>query len=262
MFKTIVEHFDALIVFDKTTGKNVYYNNELNSILNQEITNIEEFSSYLTDILYLQSTPIYETVKINNTSYLVRRKPVENYIIYHFEDNCYFNKIIDNIKQESIIDDLTSCYNKKETELVFRKMLSSYLRYKTTFFTAIMFDIDYFKKVNDTYGHLGGDFILKEIASLIRTHLRDSDIFGRVGGEEFIILLSQTKLSGALKLSQKLRELVESHQFTYKDTAIPITISLGVTSIIKTDSYFSIIDRLDTALYHSKNRGRNRLEYL
>lgn len=262
MFKTIIEHFDAIMLFDKTTGNIVYQNKELSTVVNDKIKHIDDLNNFFKEECQLNTIPICDMIVIDNTNYFLRRKVIDDYIVYHFEDNQYFNKIIENIKEESTIDGLTSCYNKKETELIFKRMLSNYLRYDSTYFTVVMFDIDHFKIVNDTYGHLAGDYILKELSGQIKTLLRDSDLFGRVGGEEFMLLLPQTKLTGALKLSNKIKDFIEQHKFVYQGTQINITISMGVTSIIKTDSYFAIADRVDKALYQAKNNGRNKVEYL
>lgn len=262
MFKTIIEHFDAIMLFDKITGDIVYQNKELLTVVNHQIDHIDGLNTFFEKECQLNAIPICDMITIDNINYLLRRKVIDNYIMYHFEDNQYFNKIINHIKEESTIDGLTSCYNKKETELIFKRMLSSYLRYDSTYFTVVMFDIDHFKSVNDNYGHLAGDYILQELSTQIKSLLRESDLFGRVGGEEFMLLLSQTKLTGALKLSQKIKDLIEQHEFVYQGTQIDITISMGVTSIVKTDSYFSIVDRADKALYKAKNNGRNKIEYL
>ncbi|MEA2049536.1 MAG: GGDEF domain-containing protein [Campylobacterota bacterium] len=262
MFKSIVEHFDAIFVFDKISEELIYENSDIVSLKENNIKHIDHLNQFFFEIGYTNHLPICDSISLNNISYLLKRTIVDRYIVFHFEDNQYFHKIIKTLKEESTIDELTSCYNKKETELIFKRMLASYLRYSDTYFTVVMFDIDHFKKVNDTYGHLAGDFVLKELTQQIKSHLRDSDFFGRVGGEEFTLLLSQTKLNGALKLSKKIKDFIENHKFSYQNEIIPITISIGVTSIIKNDSYFSIVDRVDKALYKAKNNGRNRIEYL
>jgi diguanylate cyclase (GGDEF)-like protein len=125
-----------------------------------------------------------------------------------------------------------------------------------------MFDLDHFKKVNDTYGHLAGDFILVEVSKIIKGQLRDSDIFGRIGGEEFMILLAHTKKDDSLKVTNKLLKLISNYQFIYNDQIIPITISIGITSVLNDDTYLSIVNRVDKALYKAKQNGRNKIEYL
>jgi diguanylate cyclase (GGDEF)-like protein len=173
----------------------------------------------------------------------------------------YFDILLEEVGQKAIIDPLTGAYNKKEILEQLKRFLMIYLRYKQNSFSVVMFDIDFFKRVNDNYGHLAGDFILKEIGFLTKKVIRSSDVFGRFGGEEFILILPETKIVGALKLAERLRKAVENHDFIFNGQKIPITISLGVTSVSKTDSVESLFDRCDMALYEAKRKGRNRVEY-
>ncbi len=184
-------------------------------------------------------------------------KSGDKYIIDDFDG---VEKLKKELEQDVIFDPLTGCYNKKESKFLTEKFLKNYLRYNTPL-SALMIDIDFFKKVNDTYGHLAGDFILKEVAKTIKNEIRESDICGRFGGEEFIVLLPNTKLSGALKLANRIRSSIENKDFIFEDINIPIRISTGLTNASKSDSIFSLIDRADTALYDAKHNGRNRTEY-
>ncbi len=262
MLKDFIEHFDAIILFDKFSGELVLQNKASLKLIDKVISNHDDLDSFFQQSGNSTSIPLLDIRNIQGVKYLIKRKIVNNCILYHFENNNFYLDIIEDMKKESSIDDLTSCYNKKETELVFKRMLSSYLRYNETYFTVVMFDLDHFKNVNDNHGHLAGDYILKTLSSVIHNQLRDSDIFGRVGGEEFTILLTQTKMSGALKIANKILKIVEDYEFIYNDIVIPITISMGITSILKNDSYFSLVDRTDKALYQAKSNGRNRVEYL
>lgn len=127
--------------------------------------------------------------------------------------------------------------------------------------SLIAFDIDHFKKVNDTYGHPAGDFVLKEIARVIGTRLiRGNDFFSRTGGEEFTLLLLGSNLKTAEEVAERIRQTIESHQFQFEKTDIPITISAGVAIKNEMDpNWEAIYERADKALYHSKNTGRNRV---
>jgi diguanylate cyclase (GGDEF)-like protein len=173
----------------------------------------------------------------------------------------YFDILLEEVEQKAIIDPLTGAYNKREILDQLKRHLMIYLRYQKNYFSIVMFDIDFFKKVNDTYGHLAGDFVLKELSLLTKDLIRESDIFGRFGGEEFIIILPETKVVGAIKLAERLRKRVEEHNFIYNNEKISITISAGVTSVSLTDSVESLIDRCDIALYEAKKNGRNKVEY-
>jgi diguanylate cyclase (GGDEF)-like protein len=128
-------------------------------------------------------------------------------------------------------------------------------------FSLIFFDLDHFKKINDTYGHDAGDYVLKEITSLIRTsQIRPKDIFARYGGEEFVILLANTSLKVAIDLAERIRASVESHAFIYEGKRLPVTTSLGVSELrAEVESASTLLKAADKALYASKTGGRNRV---
>ena len=184
-------------------------------------------------------------------------KSGNKYIIDTFDG---VDKLVKDLEEEAIYDPLTKCFNKKEIEILIEKFLKESLRYNKPL-SILMLDIDFFKKVNDTYGHLAGDFVLKEVADIIKSTIRNSDACGRFGGEEFIIVLPNTKLNGAMKLAERIRENIQNHKFIFQNQEIPITISIGITSASKNDSLFSLIERADEALYEAKSKGRNRVEY-
>ena len=125
----------------------------------------------------------------------------------------------------------------------------------------IMLDIDHFKNVNDTHGHLCGDEILKGVAAILQENVRLIDISARYGGEEFILLLPDTTLRKSKEIAERIRTSVEKHQFRYNDLTIRITVSLGVAvfdSILDTTP-IGFIERVDQAMYHSKQNGRNQV---
>lgn len=126
-------------------------------------------------------------------------------------------------------------------------------------FSIICIDIDFFKGVNDSYGHHIGDMILKQIANILKNNIRNSDILARTGGEEFYIALNNTDLKGAINLANNLRLLVEKSAYKNNEDYIYITISAGVATCNSEDSFFSLINRADKALYKAKNSGRNRV---
>ncbi len=125
----------------------------------------------------------------------------------------------------------------------------------------LMFDVDHFKKVNDTHGHLAGDQVLIKISSLISATLRKSDVFARYGGEEFVILMPNTSEKDAANLSERVRNLIASEPIAAEEKAIPVTISLGLATFLPDDqtSLVLLIDQADQALYIAKHDGRNRL---
>ena len=130
---------------------------------------------------------------------------------------------------------------------------------------VIMFDIDFFKKFNDTYGHECGDFVLKSVADLIRKNLRESDVASRYGGEEFTALLIDAGKDEAMAVAERIRSTINEHDFEYKDQHLHVTISGGIsvfdaeTNLVNSPNEF--VNQADQGLYMSKNNGRNRVTF-
>lgn len=123
--------------------------------------------------------------------------------------------------------------------------------------SILSLDLDRFKHVNDTLGHLAGDTVLKEFAKLLIRTCRESDLAFRAGGEEFFIILRNTSLEGAKILAERLRTKTEITAIMYQKFSIKLTVSIGITEYKPSDTYTSLMDRADKALYHAKNNGRN-----
>jgi len=192
-----------------------------------------------------------------NNEYLVVKEGNE----YCISKSKCFLDYIKTLKENAMLDPLTGVYNKRQILNFLEKFLANFVRYKKDPFSIMMLDIDYFKKINDTYGHLAGDFVLKEFVKIIKNKIRSSDILGRFGGEEFILILPNTKVSGALKLAMRIKDEVENYVFEYGKEKIKITTSIGITSVSLNDSVESLLERVDEALYDAKRKGRNRIEY-
>lgn len=161
------------------------------------------------------------------------------------------------ISEISNRDGLTGIYNRRYLENRLSSEFDRTRRYGGTF-SMVLFDLDYFKKVNDTYGHLAGDKVLVEIAARVKDHLRSSDVLGRYGGEEFILILPETTLEGARLFADRLREIIELEPVIYENTTIPVTVSMGVTEYqAAMSSYTNMTHQSDLALYASKAAGRN-----
>lgn len=127
--------------------------------------------------------------------------------------------------------------------------------------SIVTFDIDHFKLVNDTYGHSAGDYILKELVTLVKTtQIRGNDFFARTGGEEFCLLLLGSKINEAKDVAERIRHKIEDHNFEFQGIKMPITVSLGISSKSDADrTWQEIFDRADKALYASKYNGRNQV---
>lgn len=156
------------------------------------------------------------------------------------------------LETKANFDKLTAIYNRQKFDFFLEKEIKKAQRYGSAF-SLIMFDIDHFKKINDTYGHDVGDYVLAEIARAVKEHTRDVDIFARWGGEEFMII-TNTPLEQAQNLAEKLRVLIQNHSFNY---GIRLTCSFGVTQFVAEDNEKTIAKRVDTLLYSAKNHGRN-----
>lgn len=127
-------------------------------------------------------------------------------------------------------------------------------------FALIMLDIDHFKSVNDNHGHLIGDCVLRDIAQACRDCVRSSDMLYRYGGEEFVLLLSNTTPEGAKLLAERIRRKIENNQFAYGETRLSATVSLGVANLTAQENGEQLLNRADKALYQAKLDGRNRVE--
>ena len=163
----------------------------------------------------------------------------------------------ENYKKElellAIKDTLTNIGNRRFFHQKLEEQITLTQRYNTPF-SLIIFDIDFFKKVNDNYGHDMGDKVLVEYTKFISSMLRDTDIFCRIGGEEFIVILPNTPKDKAYLLAQKLRESIENYK-----AVLPITMSFGVAGYEDGDDDIAIYKRVDVALYKAKETGRNKV---
>ena len=165
------------------------------------------------------------------------------------------------LKQQAITDALTGLYNRGYFDDAIRREWSRASRHNH-YLSLVMFDIDHFKKVNDTYGHQAGDLVLSQVASIFKKKTRKSDIAARYGGEEFVVILPETGPKGAIVAAEKARLAVEEAILNITDKkSIRITVSCGVTSQEpkKGGSHEGLIEKADSALYKAKDGGRNRV---
>lgn len=127
--------------------------------------------------------------------------------------------------------------------------------------SLIIFDLDHFKKVNDTYGHIAGDHVLKRVSELTRSLIRREDIFARYGGEEFVILMRDTVESSASALAERIRKTIADNQIIFEDQKIPVTVSFGVACFVdgNLNKPEALVKCADESLYHSKSSGRNQV---
>jgi len=165
------------------------------------------------------------------------------------------------LREMVLRDGLTGLYNHKYFQDAMDQELTRSIRHRRPF-SLIFFDLDHFKKINDSYGHRTGDIVLQKISALVQKMLRENDIFARYGGEEFAVILPETALKGGAVLAERIRRAVEQLEISVDNVKLKAAISLGLTSFMpggKVSRKAEILDAADKALYNSKNSGRNRL---
>ncbi|NPA54983.1 MAG: diguanylate cyclase [Epsilonproteobacteria bacterium] len=214
-------------------------------------------------------TPLKDKIDIaiDNLNVFEKNKIIIKYLGEGYLTNSYYSKLIylaiivfvlilmivwykaHEYKQISQKDALTHIYNRGALEVLFRKLIKHHSG------SIVFFDIDHFKQINDTYGHDKGDLVLKKLADVIKHHIRENDIFGRWGGEEFIIILPDQDLTKGLKVAEKLRKVVEETDFD----GLKVTISLGISQFERGERIDDVIKRADEAMYQAKTSGRNRV---
>jgi diguanylate cyclase (GGDEF)-like protein len=159
----------------------------------------------------------------------------------------------------SSTDRLTGLYNRGHWEASLKAAYARHQRYGNAL-SLVMLDIDHFKRVNDTYGHQAGDKVIEQVARLLHEHVRESDVVGRYGGEEFGVVLSDTDSAGGQIFAERLRKAVEASLVQYNGQDIRFTVSLGVADLSQpANDHAELIARADQALYTSKKTGRNRV---
>jgi diguanylate cyclase (GGDEF)-like protein len=162
----------------------------------------------------------------------------------------------ENLRELSEKDPLTMIYNRRKLFDMLEVEVEKANRYCRPL-SLLLLDLDYFKDVNDKYGHNIGDIVLKTTTQIVADVIRKVDIFARFGGEEFVIICPETDIDGAVLLAEKIRTAVEQHSYPMVGN---ITISAGVSELVDTDSVNTLIKKADDVLYAAKKRGRNRVE--
>jgi diguanylate cyclase (GGDEF)-like protein len=168
-------------------------------------------------------------------------------------ENAYHEEIY----RLTTIDGLTQIFNKRYFLETLEREIARSHRYRREM-SLVMFDIDHFKKINDSYGHLAGDYVLKHLAQTVKTRIRREDCFARYGGEEFSIVLPEIDGLNSKPFAEKIRQLVEATEFKFENTTMPVTISMGVATMdMDSTDPQALIKRADERLYEAKSSGRN-----
>ena len=161
-----------------------------------------------------------------------------------------------NFQLEALLDHSTGIYNKRAFEKYLKEQIKGLQYFRHSDISIVMFDIDNFKNINDSYGHQWGDELLRELTSLVKKHIRKSDFFARWGGDEFVIIMVGVGLKEAKEIIENLREAINSYDFNIPKA---VTCSFGITLIYPNDTLESVINRVDKLLYQSKKSGKNRV---
>jgi len=235
---------------------------ELAQINQKQLKNICEMSGLILFISLIGSYIISNSIRRRflNYSRTIETKNKEltalNYGLENIvkERTAELNEAYEKMEKIALTDSLTEIYNRYYFNSALQNEISRAKRYER--FSLLMFDIDHFKVVNDTYGHHVGDIVLRMITERVKSCLRESDIFARVGGEEFMIILPRTTLETAKEVGERIRTTIEMHTF---DGIGKITVSLGLVTYRDDESFAEIVNRVDMALYKAKNNGRNNL---
>ncbi|MDR3203968.1 MAG: GGDEF domain-containing protein [Deltaproteobacteria bacterium] len=171
---------------------------------------------------------------------------------------------LETAKSISLRDPLTSLYNRRAYDEQIRLTIDNYRAGQIKSFSLLIFDLDFFREINNTYGHQAGDNILTNLGRIIKDCLRSDDLIFRYGGDEFIVILPESELKDAINVAEKLRRNIEAVEFFLShnsDKCIRLTISVGLSVSKKGDTTASILARADKALYASKNKGRNQVSW-
>ena len=167
---------------------------------------------------------------------------------------------LEQLNQDASKDFLTEIANRRTFDARLREEVARFQRH-AQLFSVVILDIDHFKRVNDTHGHLAGDHVLRAVSALLEQRKRASDFLARYGGEEFVLILPETQLDQAMRVARELNSAVAQARISFEGKRIKLTISAGATEIGKADEAAAhLLKRADQALYRAKENGRNRVE--
>jgi diguanylate cyclase (GGDEF)-like protein len=230
----------------------------------------------LTDDLYKTFLPIYDSSKTHITTFtIIDKNPYlnkynNNFIYTVFTIFSFLIALItllfikekrrsQTYQDSAMTDTLTNIANRLKFNTIFEQQIKISNRTKANL-CLILLDIDHFKQINDKYGHQSGDKILIKMVSIINKNIREADLFARWGGEEFVLIMPNTDIENGIKVSQKLRKIIESHTFNIESFNIKITISVGVGQYKLGEHKEIFMKRVDLALYQAKHAGRNQVK--
>jgi two-component system, cell cycle response regulator len=223
------------------------------TVVGNEVIIVDQGSSNKTVVGTKMLTP-GEPVKLRNNDQV----KTGNVIFKFLEQGNIESAGIQQLTEKAEKDGLTGIFTKgallqKAPEFIKR---SDFL---TEALSIVAFDLDHFKKINDTYGHSGGDYVLKELAQLVQKLIRSQDYFARYGGEEFVIMIVGSPDKNSVDVAERIRATIHNHEFIYEGKRMPVSVSIGIAHRRPTETWESLYKRADEASYVSKQGGRNRV---
>ena len=245
---------------------------EMTDVMKVEMTTIEDGINNIKNMDELKTSIQSRVINLRNH--------VDNFLIKESEKDKQASSIIEQLKkqvkvmedeaeelkeqiekerQQTLRDVLTEIPNRLAYDERLNLELANFRR-KQDPFTLVVWDIDLFKKVNDTYGHAAGDQVLKLVASILKKNMRETDFIARYGGEEFVSILPGTDIKGAQLITDKLREIVKSSKFHFRDEAVNVTVSSGFAEVKNNEDSETLFIRADKALYKAKENGRDNCQ--
>jgi two-component system cell cycle response regulator len=199
----------------------------------------------------------YNEIELNARIYAcLRTKALQDELR---DKNRQLEEVLLKVEQLAITDPLTKLFNRRRFETTLENEFKRTMRYGSAN-SCLMIDIDHFKKINDEYGHHVGDVVLKEISEVIKDCIREIDTVARWGGEEFIVLLPETKKEEALKVAKRILDVIAGHSFSQITRQITVSIGLASVPDPSIDTAEKLIQTADFVLYEAKSKGRNRVE--
>lgn len=233
--------------------------------IEQGISSIDDFEELKTSIQsrvillrnHVDTFILKEGEKDNEAAIVIEQ--LKNQVKVMEDESESLKEQIEKERQQTLRDALTEIPNRLAYDERLNLELANYRRNKDPF-VLVVWDIDLFKKVNDNYGHAAGDQVLKLVASILNKNMRETDFVARYGGEEFVSILPSTDLKGAQLITDKLRELVASSNFHFRDEAVNITVSSGFAEVKNNEEGENLFIRADKALYKAKESGRNNCQ--
>ena len=175
-------------------------------------------------------------------------------LIYPLRNAVWYQRAL----QAAKIDPLTGAHNRASMNETLEREVELAHRHKSAL-SIFIFDLDHFKQINDNYGHVTGDDVLRECVKCCNQALRSTDMLFRFGGEEFVVILPGVNANGAALAGERLRKVIEKHVFQSGQSTVPVTMSVGTASLTMRETAKTLIERSDKALYSAKNDGRNRV---